>query len=248
MLEVRYLKQVLFMSEKEKTSNMEFSAKNMNEAFSELMKEDYTEIAQRIMESMQEKKSSKKGHLFGYDFVNGVPTINEEESKIVKWIYERYLSYSENPTIALIEFALKRSEEHDEIPEDISYEEAKHLVNDDLVKKYIAEELSLKVLYHQVILERLAAAVKIEDILSLPLEDIPRKELTSLMTDISKKTHENFKCINRVITEEFYSGVIKFRKGNEEVKRHHESITIISPEMFIAAQEVIKFRQKKQED
>jgi len=225
---------------------------NMQETLRELMKDDYSEIAQRIKKTMQEKGYINKALPFGYDFVNGVPTVNKEEGKIVKWIFERYLLYLEQTPVEVLKFAIGTAA--DDLLEGMSYEEAESLVNDDLIKEYIAYELSLKELYYYVLSEK-GNAICLDDILTLQIEEMPKEELSLLMDNISEKIQEYSHWIKGIVSNDFYSGAIKFRKGHTSqrekrsfddeaiiVKDHHEAI--ISPEIFRAAQEANKRNQK----
>lgn len=217
----------------------------------EVIKSD-PELPKRICDQMKiaQQERLKAKMIFGYGVIDGKPTINEQESTIVKWIYERYFSYSENPPVELVEIAKKQPKHRGNLPKDMPYEEAKRLVTDYLIKEYIAHELSLKELYHQALSQK-NAPVPLKDILALPMEEIPKVELEKLMSDISelermRKAQEASRLVKRVLSEEFYSGVTKFRrwpvKGNRIgpfedqfiVVNDHEAI--ISPEMFQAAQ------------
>ncbi len=233
-------------------NSMGFTSKDIQKVFQELIKDDYLEITKRISKYIKEKRQNNC--LFGYNFVNGVPTINQEESKIVKWIYERYLSYSAQPPLELVNITLERAKQRGEQTENVSYKEAKLLVGDYLIKEYMANELSLKELYYHVLSEK-GLAVSLEDILVLPMDEIPKEELKKLMVKIPKKVKESSSCIKRVLSEEFYSGATKFRKSHDApkgarpfedqfivVKDHHEAI--ISPEMWAEAQEANKRNQK----
>lgn len=233
---------------------MERFPKDMKKAFQELVKND-PELLQRIrkrLKSAWEKRQEKhKEGLFGYDLKDGVLAVNREESKVVKWIYERYLSYSENPPAELVEAALKRAKEYETPVKNISIEEAKNLVSGTQVKEYIAHELSLKEFYYHVLCET-EPSIQLEDVLSLSMEEMPKDKLEKLMADISelermRKAQEYSGRIKRVLSEDFYSGVTKFRsspatrKGAKPLEdqfivvKDHEAI--ISLEMFRAAQE-----------
>lgn len=240
---------------------MEFISKDIQKAFQELIKHDYPEITQRIIKSIREKRQNKR--LFGYDLVEGVLTINQEESKIVKWIYERYFAYSENPPIELVEITMKQPKYGKKLQKDMPYEEAKLLVTDPIVKEYIAHELSLKEFYFHALSEK-GTIVNLEDILALPMSEMPIEELEKLMSDILQlermRKEQQYSClVKRVLTKDYYSGEAKFKKCHTALKGarpfedqfivvrdHHEAI--ISPELFRAVQEQRGYQYEEPDD
>lgn len=231
---------------------MSNAKQDLKKIFQEAIKSD-PELPQRIYDQMKKAQQErlKAKMIFGYSVIDGKPIINEQESTIVKWIYERYFSYSENPPVELVETAMKQPKHRGKLSKDMPYSEAKLLVTDHLIKEYIANEFSLKELYHQALSQK-NAPVPLKDILVLPMEEIPKVELEKLMSDISelermRKVQEASHLVKRVLNEAFYSGVTKFRrspvsgKGTKPlgdqfiVVNDHEAI--ISLEMFQAAQE-----------
>jgi hypothetical protein len=98
----------------------------------------------------------------------------------VKWIYERYLCYCENPPPELIEAALERARESGAPVDHLRAEEARALVSGSQIQEYMARELSIKELYYQALSET-ELAVPFEDVLGLPMEEVPKAGLERMM-------------------------------------------------------------------
>ena len=76
---------------------------------------------------------------FGYDLVNGELVINEDEAKIVKYMYAKQIEYTENPPKELVDVVLEIAQENGE---ELTYEEAKERVSYTAILEYIAREMN----------------------------------------------------------------------------------------------------------
>ena len=79
-------------------------------------------------------------NLLGYDYVDGKLVINEDEAKIVKYLYTKLEEYTENPPQELVERVLEIAREKGE---ELTYEEAKERVTYGAILKYITKEMNL---------------------------------------------------------------------------------------------------------
>jgi len=241
---------------------MEHFTEDMRKFFQEWIKNDPEmpeRIRQRLKAAQEEKLKRRREALFGYEVVNGKLVINREESIVVKWIFERFLLYLENPPEELVKTALKRARSQGISIREISFEEAKSLVTVNLVKEYMVRELSLKELYYHALSEK-NPTVRFEDILSLPMEALPKAGLEKLMSDISqldimRKQHEYSQRVNHILRSTLYNGTAELtlrpanRKGKMPLEHRwtvaQEHEPIISPEMFRAVQEKRQSHYKK---
>ena len=78
-------------------------------------------------------------NLLGYDYVDGKLVINEDEAKIVKYLYVKLEEYTENPPQELVEHVLERAREDGE---ELTYEEAKERVTLSAILEYITREMN----------------------------------------------------------------------------------------------------------
>lgn len=241
-------------------NDVEHLPEDMRKLFRNLIRQN-PDLSKRIRDQLkkaqEEKLIRRKATSYGYDIIKGKLVINEDESKVVRWIFERYLAYSENPPEELLKTAIKRARSRGVSVQGISFEEAKSLVTDSLVKEYMAEELSLKELYYHALSEQ-DTTVRHEDILSLPMEALPKAELKKLSSDISelevmKKRQEYSRRLNHVLANDLYNDTIVLtarsanRKGMplETMTIRNEHDPIISAEMFRAVQEKRQTRHEK---
>ena len=80
---------------------------------------------------------------FGYKMIDGVFVVDELESQIVSWIFDRHIRYREHPPAVLVESVI----EEYKISKDqyISYEEAERMVSLDDIHRYMDKEVRLRV-------------------------------------------------------------------------------------------------------
>ena len=78
-----------------------------------------------------------KKHL-GYDCIDGKVVINEEESEIVKFIFDKYVEYNQNPPSVLVENLI---EDYAARGEELTYDEAKSRVSEYSIECYILDEV-----------------------------------------------------------------------------------------------------------
>lgn len=78
-------------------------------------------------------------NLLGYDYVDGKLVINEDEAKIVKYLYAKLEEYTENPPQELVERVLVKAREDGE---ELTYEEAKERVTHSAILEYITREMN----------------------------------------------------------------------------------------------------------
>ena len=83
-------------------------------------------------------------NLLGYDYVNGSLVINEDEAKIVKFVFARVKEYTDHPPKELVEVVLAIAQEKGEI---LTYEEAEKRVSYSAILDYIARELNANTEY-----------------------------------------------------------------------------------------------------
>ena len=78
---------------------------------------------------------------FGYKMIDGVFVVNELESQIVSWLYERHIRYREHPPEVLVEGLIEEYKVSKD--QDISYEEAERMVSLDAIHSYMDQEVQL---------------------------------------------------------------------------------------------------------
>ena len=69
--------------------------------------------------------------------------MNETESEIVKYTYDKYIEYSNNPPKELVLAVIEEYSNEDGTPT-LSYDEAKAKVTDSAIKSYINNEINQK--------------------------------------------------------------------------------------------------------
>ena len=107
---------------------------------------------------------------FGYDLVNGNLVINEEEAKILKYLYEKQEEYTDNPPKELVDRVLEIARERGE---ELTYEEAKERVSYSAILEYITREMNLNEEFIKIIKKEhsqlLTGQFKITDSTSEPI-------------------------------------------------------------------------------
>ena len=76
--------------------------------------------------------------VFGYDYVDGKLVANDEEAKIVKFLYDKLAEYTEHPPKELVDGVLEAAQENGEI---LTYEEAEERVSYSAIMWYINKEI-----------------------------------------------------------------------------------------------------------
>ena len=74
----------------------------------------------------------------GYDYLDGRAIINDEESEIVKFIFDKYVEYNQNPPSVLVENLI---EDYAARGEELTYDEAKSRVSEYSIECYILDEV-----------------------------------------------------------------------------------------------------------
>ena len=76
---------------------------------------------------------------FGYDFINGEFVVNQKQSKVVEFIYEKFIEYSTNPPRDLVEAVMEQATARGE---SLTYDEAKTKVPMIKIEERIWDELN----------------------------------------------------------------------------------------------------------
>ena len=80
---------------------------------------------------------------FGYKMIDGIFVVDELESQIVSWLFDKSIRYRDHPPAVLVEGVIEEYEiTYDQ---DISYEEAEKMVSVDAIYDYMAREVRLRV-------------------------------------------------------------------------------------------------------
>lgn len=80
---------------------------------------------------------------FGYKMIDGIFVVDELESQIVSWIFDRRIGYSEHPPAVLVERVMEEYKISNDL--DISYEEAEEKVSSEAIYDYMVREVRLRV-------------------------------------------------------------------------------------------------------
>ena len=76
---------------------------------------------------------------FGYEWKDGELVINEKDSNIIKWLYEKVLEYTNSPPDFLIKQTINNSEEK------LSYDDARERVSLSKIYTYVLAELKVRI-------------------------------------------------------------------------------------------------------
>lgn len=80
---------------------------------------------------------------FGYKMIDGIFVVDELESQIVSWLFDKSIRYRDHPPVVLVEGVIEEYEiTYDQ---DISYEEAEKMVSLDAIYDYMDREVRLRV-------------------------------------------------------------------------------------------------------
>lgn len=132
---------------------------------------------------------------FGYKMIDGVFVVDELESQIVSWIFDRHIRYREHPPAVLVESV---NEEY-KISKDqyISYEEAERMVSLDDIHRYMDKEMRLRVEAFN-IYSKDKNAEDLKHYLKCPLDELDIDEIIEIYKKDLKRTFEGHR--NHVIT------------------------------------------------
>ena len=132
---------------------------------------------------------------FGYKMIDGVFVVDELESQIVSWIFDRHIRYREHPPAVLVETVI----EEYKISKDqyISYEEAERMVSLDDIHRYMDKEVRLRVEAFN-IYSKDKNAEDLKHYLKCPLDELDIDEIIEIYKKDLKRTFEGHR--NHVIT------------------------------------------------
>ncbi len=132
---------------------------------------------------------------FGYKMIDGVFVVDELESQIVSWIFDRHIRYREHPPAVLVESVI----EEYKISKDqyISYEEAERMVSLDDIHRYMDKEVRLRVEAFN-IYSKDKNAEDLKHYLKCPLDELDIDEIIEIYKKDLKRTFEGHR--NHVIT------------------------------------------------
>ena len=132
---------------------------------------------------------------FGYKMMDGVFVVDELESQIVSWIFDRHIRYREHPPAVLVESVI----EEYKISKDqyISYEEAERMVSLDDIHRYMDKEVRLRVEAFN-IYSKDKNAEDLKHYLKCPLDELDIDEIIEIYKKDLKRTFEGHR--NHVIT------------------------------------------------
>lgn len=163
---------------------------------------------------------------FGFDGKDGALVINEEESRIIKWIYRMLLEYHDNPPDFLIREVMDNSDEK------LSHKEAKEKVSFSMVERYVLAELKLRIQQHD---NKQGALNEIQDFLEIQLN----KELLAAVEKMYKSYREVEYGVSRTSINK-YVGKVKPLSESDQKTKPYNSEPIITKEMYESAVEKIK--------
>ena len=132
---------------------------------------------------------------FGYKMIDGVFVVDELESQIVSWIFDRHIRYREHPPAVLVESVI----EEYKISKDqyISYEEAERMVSLDDIHRYMDKDVRLRVEAFN-IYSKDKNAEDLKHYLKCPLDELDIDEIIEIYKKDLKRTFEGHR--NHVIT------------------------------------------------
>ena len=124
---------------------------------------------------------------FGYKMIDGVFVVDELESQIVSWIFDRHIRYREHPPAVLVETVI----EEYKISKDqyISYEEAERMVSLDDIHRYMDKEVRLRVEAFN-IYSKDKNAEDLKHYLKCPLDELDIDEIIEIYKKDLKRTFE----------------------------------------------------------
>ena len=132
---------------------------------------------------------------FGYKMIDGVFVVNELESQIVSWLYERHIRYREHPPEVLVEGLIEEYKVSKD--QDISYEEAERMVSLDAIHSYMDKEVHLRVEAFN-IYSKDESVKELKHYLECPLDELDIDEIIETYKKDIKRTFEEHR--NPVMT------------------------------------------------
>ena len=111
---------------------------------------------------------------YGYKLQDGRLVPDELEKEVVKWIFDRYIKYSEHPPETLVNGVIEEFKISKNM--DISYEEAEKMVSSDRIHQYMDQEQRLRIKAFKAF-SKDESADDLKYYLECPLETLDKKEI-----------------------------------------------------------------------
>lgn len=122
---------------------------------------------------------------YGYKLQDGRLVPDELEKEVVKWIFDRYIKYSEHPPETLVNGVIEEFKISKNM--DISYEEAEKMVSSDRIHQYMDQEQRLRIKAFKAF-SKDESADDLKYYLECPLETLDKKEI---IDTYNRKVGEN---------------------------------------------------------